>query len=253
MKIIYKNYLTKEEKKIKIQLQNNGKDTGYFELKAQENKAELIIYGEISSDKWDGTEVTPIEIKELLDTVQGKELDIYINSAGGNVFAGMAIYHMLKRHEGKKNVYIDGIGASIASIIAMAGDEIYIPRNAYLMIHCSWLSTVGNKKELKQACEILEKLDESMADIYKTKAKEEISKEDILKIMDEETWMNGLEAKEYFNITTIEENEGIACIDGISPNASIPSRLKRITAKQRIENEKQRQEAMKKLKSKLEF
>ena len=145
MKIIYKNYLTKEEKKIKIQLQNNGKDTGYFELKAQENKAELIIYGEISSDKWDGTEVTPIEIKELLDTVQGKELDIYINSAGGNVFAGMAIYHMLKRHEGKKNVYIDGIGASIASIIAMAGDEIYIPRNAYLMIHCSWLSTVGNK------------------------------------------------------------------------------------------------------------
>ena len=82
--------------KIKIQLQNNGKNTGYFEIKAQDNIAELSIYGEISSDKWWGDEVTPTEIKELLDTVKNKDLNIFINSSGGNAFAGLAIYHMLK-------------------------------------------------------------------------------------------------------------------------------------------------------------
>ena len=117
-------------------------------MKAQGDKAKLIIYGEISSDKWDETEITPNEVKELLDSVKNKDLDIFINSSGGNVFAGLAIYHMLKRHEGKKTVYVDGIAASIASIIAMAGDEIHIPKNAYLMIHRSWICTVGNKNDL---------------------------------------------------------------------------------------------------------
>lgn len=211
---------------IKIQLQNNGKNTGYFEIKAQGNIAELSIYGEISSDKWWGDEVTPTEIKELLDTVKNKDLNIFINSSGGNVFAGLAIYHMLKRHEGKKKVYVDGVAASIASIIAMAGDEIHIPKNAYLMIHRSWICTAGNKNDLLETISMLEKMDTNMADIYKTKALTDISNEKILELMDNETWLTGIEAQNYFDIVVDGENKTVACLDGLTPNDKMPEIFK---------------------------
>ncbi|WP_330594436.1 Clp protease ClpP, partial [Clostridioides difficile] len=70
-------------------------------------------------------------------------MNIYINSGGGSVFAGMAIYNMLKRHEGFKTVYVDGIAASIASVIALAGDRVVIPQNAYFMIHKPWIGLCG--------------------------------------------------------------------------------------------------------------
>lgn len=217
--------------KKKLQLQNNGKNTGFLEIQAKdENNAELTIYGDISSDKW-WNEVTPTDVKELLDTVKDKDLSIYINSSGGNVFAGLAIYHMLKRHEGKKVVYVDGIAASIASIIAMAGDEIHIPKNAYLMIHRSWICTVGNKNDLTETVAMLEKTDLNMADIYKSKALEDISEEKILELMDKETWLTGLEAKNYFNIITEEESGVAACLDGLNIK-NIPEGLKAKTKEQ---------------------
>lgn len=162
-------------------------------------------------------------------------MSIYINSSGGNVFAGLAIYHMLKRHEGKKIVYVDGIAASIASIIAMAGDEIHIPKNAYLMIHRSWICTVGNKNDLTETIAMLEKTDLNMADIYKSKALEDITEEKILELMDKETWLTGSEAKNYFNIITEEESGVAACLDGISKN-KLPESLKAKIDKTKNEN-----------------
>lgn len=209
----------------KLQLQNKGKNTGYLELKAKDNQADLTIYGEITSDKWWGNEVSPKEVKDLLDTVKDKDLNIYINSSGGNVFAGLAIYHMLKRHEGKKIVYVDGIAASIASIIAMVGDEIHIPKNAYLMIHRSWICTMGNKNELAETILMLEKTDLNMASIYKTKALQEITEEKILELMDKETWLTGTEAQNYFNIITEDESSVAACLDGLDKE-HIPESLK---------------------------
>ena len=182
-------------------------------MKAQGDKAKLIIYGEISSDKWDETEITPNEVKELLDSVKNKDLDIFINSSGGNVFAGLAIYHMLKRHEGKKTVYVDGIAASIASIIAMAGDEIHIPKNAYLMIHRSWICTAGNKNDLLDIIAMLEKTDLNMADIYYEKALEGVTSEKILELMDNETWLTGKEAQSFFKIIADGDNKAAACLD----------------------------------------
>lgn len=240
--------------KIKIQLQNNGKNTGYFEIKAQDdNIAELTIYGSISSDKWWGTEVTPTEIKELLDSAKNKELKIFINSSGGNVFAGLAIYHMLKRHEGKKTVYIDGIAASIASIIAMAGDEIHIPKNAYLMIHRSWICTVGNKNDLLDTVSMLEKTDLNMTDIYQEKATEGITSEKILELMDNETWLTGNEAQSYFNVIVDGDNKAAACLDGLNINSKIPESLKASLNKvEKIKN-KEDEKKLKLEKAKLEL
>ena len=195
-------------------------------MKAQGDKAKLIIYGEISSDKWDETEITPNEVKELLDSVKNKDLDIFINSSGGNVFAGLAIYHMLKRHEGKKTVYVDGIAASIASIIAMAGDEIHIHKNAYLMIHRSWICTVGNKNDLLDIIAMLEKTDLNMADIYYEKALEGVTSEKILELMDNETWLTGKEAQSFFKIIADGDNKAAACLDGLNINDKTPGVFK---------------------------
>lgn len=203
-------------------------------------------------------EVTPIELKEWLGVVKNKNLNIYINSSGGNVFAGLAIYHMLKRHEAKKTVYVDGIAASIASIIAMAGDEIHIPKNAYLMIHRSWICTTGNKNDLLDTISMLEKTDLNMADIYHEKAIEGITTEKILELMDNETWLTGNEAQNYFNIIVDGENKAAACLDGLNINDKVPETLKaklnKVEEVQNKENEKilELEKAKLKLKLKIE-
>lgn len=222
-------------------------------MKAQGDKAKLIIYGEISSDKWDETEITPNEVKELLDSVKNKDLDIFINSSGGNVFAGLAIYHMLKRHEGKKTVYVDGIAASIASIIAMAGDEIHIPKNAYLMIHRSWICTVGNKNDLLDIITMLEKTDLNMADIYYEKALEGVTSEKILELMDNETWLTGKEAQSFFKIIADGDNKAAACLDGLNINDKTPGVFKaKLNKVEEIQN-KEEEERIKLEKAKLKL
>ena len=133
---------------------------------------------------------------------------------------------MLKRHEGKKKVYVDGVAASIASIIAMAGDEIHIPKNAYLMIHRSWICTVGNKNDLLDTVSMLEKTDLNMADIYQEKATEGITSEKILELMDNETWLTGNEAQSYFNVIVDGDNKAAACLDGLTPNDKMPEIFK---------------------------
>lgn len=202
-------------------------------------------------------EVTPIELKEWLSVVKNKNLNIYINSSGGNVFAGLAIYHMLKRHEAKKTVYVDGIAASIASIIAMAGDEIHIPKNAYLMIHRSWICTTGNKNDLLDTISMLEKTDLNMADIYHEKAIEGITTEKILELMDNETWLTGNEAQNYFNIIVDGENKAAACLDGLNINDKVPETLKaklnKVEEVQNKENEKILELEKAKLKLKLKL
>lgn len=227
-------------KQIKIQLQNKGKNTGYFELKNKDEKAELLIYGDISSDKWNSSDVTPKEIKDLLDEANGKELDIYINSSGGNVFAGIAIYSMLKRYSGVKNVYIDGLAASAASFIAMAGDTIIIPQNAYLMIHRAMTIAFGNVNDMHSAIEVLEKTDNTIADIYMEKKAENegIEKETFINLMDKETWLTGAEAVKYFNVTVGEASETAACIDEEYFNKhNVPEQLKNKIYNRKIEKE----------------
>ena len=210
--------------------------------------ADLIVYGEISSDKWYGDEVTPTEIKELLDSAEGRDLKVYINSPGGDVFAGMAIYNMLARHSGKKQVYVDGLAASAASIIAMAGDEINIPKNAYLMIHNAWTFAYGNRFELKKTMELLERLDNSIAETYVSRAANDTTAEKFLELMSQDTWLNGIEAKRYFNVN-VTENEVSACIssDDCKRYRNMPENLKNS-----IEKANERQKCLKTKKQSLQ-
>ena len=240
----------------KIQLQNKGKDTGYFEIRnITETTADLIIYGEITSSEWWGDEVTPTQMKDLLDSAGGKDLKIYINSPGGDVFAGVAIYNMIKRYSGKKDVYIDGLAASAASIIAMAGDTINIPKNAYLMIHNAWTWICGNAKDLLKEAENLERIDKSIVETYVTKANNDTTAETFETLMNNETWLNGSEAEQYFHVNVIDIQPVSACVskEAFENYKHIPEKLKNSPLKTENEEiEKQKMELEKaKLKLKL--
>ncbi|XKK19670.1 Clp protease ClpP [Bacillus sp. CB102A.1] len=120
-----------------------------FTIKNQtESSADLFIYGDIINNtgwKWDDSDIMPDDVKNILGQLDDKSnLNIYVNSGGGSVFAGLAIYNMLKRNKAQKTVYVDGVAASIASVIALAGDRVVVPSNAFLMIHKPWTYAAGN-------------------------------------------------------------------------------------------------------------
>ena len=184
------------------QYKDNVKEAFQFK-NMTDDSVDLYFYSDIVSsywDSWDDTDQYPESIKNFLDKVGDKDLNIYINSGGGSVFAGIAIYNMLKRHKGYKTVYVDGVAASIASVIAMAGDKIIIPNNAWLMIHKPWVATYGNADELRQVSETLDKLQEGIINIYKEKLKDGVDISTIEEMVNKETWLTGEDAFKYFDI-----------------------------------------------------
>ncbi|WP_024615836.1 head maturation protease, ClpP-related [Clostridium sp. Ade.TY] len=196
-------------------VQNKGK----IEIKNQtEEKAELYFYGDIVSDSWSSywfdEDKCPQDVSDFLkDLDNSKDIDIYINSGGGSVFAGIAIYSMLKRHNGKKTVHIDGLAASIASVIALAGDEVIIPKYANFMIHnpLCMLWNSYNANDLRKIANTLDSCKESILNIYMENVKSNIEKDEISKLMDEESWFTGEKAAEIFNVKVEEDVEAVAC------------------------------------------
>lgn len=182
----------------------------FWDVKAKDDKtAELTLYGEISDVSWWGDEITPKQFKEELDALGDIDtLNVYINSPGGDVFAGQTILSILKRHKAKVNVYVDGLAASIASVIVMAGDTVTMPRNSMMMIHNPWTYTVGNAQELREAADRLDKVADSMIEAYLGKAS--IERDKLIQLLEAETWLSADECKEYGFCDVIEESKQIA-------------------------------------------
>lgn len=183
----------------------------YFQInKKTDKKGEIFIYGDIVSEEWFANEVTAPGFKQQLDELGNvSEIDVHINSSGGNVFEGHAIYNMLKMHKAKINIYIDALAASIASVIAMSGDTIFMHKNSFLMIHNSWIMTVGNAKELRDTADLLDKTDEASNQAYLDRALN-ISEEELKELLDAETWLTASEALEKGFIDEILEPNEIA-------------------------------------------
>lgn len=183
----------------------------YFQIKKKtDKKGEILIYGDIVSEEWFANEVTAPGFKQQLDELGNvSEIDVHINSSGGNVFEGHAIYNMLKMHKAKINIYIDALAASIASVIAMSGDTIFMHKNSFLMIHNSWIVTVGNAKELRDTADLLDKTDEASNQAYLNRALN-ISEEELKELLDAETWLTASEALEKGFIDEILEPNEIA-------------------------------------------
>ena len=160
--------------------------------KNDSGESELFLNGPISEDSWFGDEVTPELFRNELNKHSG-DMTVWINSPGGDVFAASQIYTMLKNHAGKITVKIDGIAASAASVVAMAGDETLIAPTGMMMIHNPSMVAWGNKSDMEQAIKVLEEIKESIINAYETKSG--LSRAKIAKMMDEETWLNARKAK----------------------------------------------------------
>ena len=157
------------------------------------SETELLFNGPISEDTWWGDEVTPAMFRDELSKVSGN-LTVWLNSPGGDVFAASQIYSMLKNHKGKVTVKIDGIAASAASVVAMAGDETLIAPTAMMMIHDPSTVAMGNKTDMEKAITLLEEVKESIINAYETKS--HLSRNKIAKMMSDETWLNAKKAHE---------------------------------------------------------
>lgn len=212
----------------------------WLSIKNQAGITEIFIDGDIENEKYnDGwleawgikdTNIYPSEIHEALKNAD--EVHLHINSYGGDVFAGVAICNMLKNHKGKTVAYVDGLAASAASVIAFGCDEIIIPSNAYLMIHRVSCGVFGNVDELLKTIEVLEKLEDGIANNYLEKAVEGVDKEQIINLMKEESWFTGEEATKYFNVTLGEKAN---FVNSISTNQKFKHIPKDILNKIKVE------------------
>lgn len=166
---------------------------------------DLYIYGDVKADGYDWWREEVIRSETSANTFRDElaahpevsQINIYINSQGGSVIEGTAIYNQLKRHPAHKTVYVDGFACSIASVIAMAGDEVVMPRNTMMMLHNMWMVVQGNAAELRKAADDLDKMNEAGRAAYLQKAGDKLTPEMIAQMEDDETWLTAQECMEY--------------------------------------------------------
>ena len=160
----------------------------------EESGSELRLDGAISEYSWWDDDVTPKAFRDDLAQMTG-DLTVWINSPGGDVFAADQIYNMLKEYPGKVTVKIDAIAASAATIVAMAGDEVYMSPVAMMMVHDPATFAMGNESDMKEAIKVLKEVKESIINAYMTRTGK--THEELAALMkDDGTWMNAKKAVE---------------------------------------------------------
>lgn len=177
-------------------------------MKAMNNIAQIDIFGDIVSEKWFDEETSATSFRDALKELGDvSTINLSINSGGGSVFDGIAIYNMLKSHKATVNVYVEGLAASIASVIAMAGDTITMRSGSMMMVHMPWTLSQGNAEEMRKTADTLEKTGDSIVDIYSERTG--ISPDDIRNIMNDETWLSAEEAVEQGWATKLDQKEAV--------------------------------------------
>lgn len=155
----------------KLKLANEVKPEFKIIMNKAQTEAQMIIYGSIGDSWWDDAAVSADKFGKELDQLPNSitTINLRLNSPGGSVFDGIAIFNRLKQHKAKVNIYIDGIAASIASIIAMAGDNIYMGEGTQMMIHKPLTMTWGNRDEHDKSINVLDGIENQMIGIYSRK------------------------------------------------------------------------------------
>lgn len=182
--------------------------TNYFQMKANNGVAQIDIFGQIVSEKLFDEETSASSFRDSLKSLGDvSTINLSINSGGGSVWDGVAIYNMLKSHKATVNVYVEGLAASIASVIAMAGDTITMRSGSMMMVHMPFTIAQGNAEEMRKTADALEKTGNNIVDIYSSRTG--ISSDDIRNIMNEETWLSAEEAVEQGWATKLDKKEAV--------------------------------------------
>jgi len=175
----------------------------YWQLEVKGAEASIFIYGDIVSEPWKWYE-SDVTSYDLVKEIEGLDVDVihcYINSYGGEVAEGLAIYNALKRHKAKVKTYCDGFACSAASVVFMAGDERIMSASSMLMIHNAWMWAAGDANELRKQADDLEKINEASNNAYLEHIN--ISKEQLQEMLDKETWLTAQEALDMGFCTTV--------------------------------------------------
>ncbi len=180
----------------------------WFEIVNKADKAEIWIYEQIGEDFWTGGGVTAKSFQKELAGIKASQIDLHINSPGGEVFDGITIYNLIKQHPANVTAHIDGLAASIASVIALAGDTVIMAENALFMIHNPWGFAMGDATEMRKTADLLDKIGGSLVTAYASKSGK--PDDEISALMDSETWMTAQEAKDAGFIDEISEQMDLA-------------------------------------------
>jgi ATP-dependent Clp protease protease subunit len=175
----------------------------YWQLEVKGPEASIFIYGDIVSESWKWYE-SDITSHDLVKEIEELDVDVihcYINSYGGEVAEGLAIYNALKRHKAKVKTYCDGFACSVASVVFMAGDERIMSASSLLMIHNAWMWAAGDANELRKQADDLEIINEASNNVYLEHVN--ISKDKLQEMLDKETWLTAQEALDMGFCTTV--------------------------------------------------
>lgn len=171
----------------------------------------ISVFDVIGQDYWTGEGVTAKRIAGALRAIGEDDVVVNVNSPGGDMFEGLAIYNLLREHPGHVTVKILGVAASAASIIAMAGDEVQIARAGFLMIHNAWTYAAGNRHDFRAYADYLEPFDAAMADVYVARSGQDAKA--IERMMDGETWIGGSKAIDQGFADTLLASDEVAAGD----------------------------------------
>ena len=226
---------------------------------ANAGTVDIYIYGDVEGDSYDWWTDEVIESEtsanhfrdELAKYPNATQINIYINSYGGSVFEGTAIYNQLRRNPAHKTVYIDGFACSVASVIAMAGDEIIMPRNALMMIHNMWMGAVGNAAELRKAADDLDVINTAGRSAYLAKAGDKLPEAKLIEMMDAETWLTAEDCITYGladrladqdadmkNAAEVLKNANLSAQQRIDVQRSLAAQLRELTKTEEKPKEK---------------
>lgn len=165
-----------------------------WKMKAlNDGKAEIFIYSDIGYDWWEDKSTAQLFAEELKNLGDISSIDLHINSNGGDVFDGQAIHSLIKNHKGFVTAYIDGLAASIATVIAMGADKVIMPKNAMMMIHNAWTGLYGNANDLRKMADDLDHINDTIVNTYLAKVKDKTDEATIRDLMDKESWLNAEE------------------------------------------------------------
>lgn len=175
----------------------------YYSLVAGEKSADLYIYGDIVSWEWFESDVSSYTLAKELDSLPEsvENVNVYINSYGGEVAEGLAIYNALRRHKAKVTTYCDGFACSAASVVFMAGDERVMSNSSLLMIHNAWMWTAGDPAQLRKDADDLETITQASINVYMDAVS--ITEDELKAMMDAETWIAPADALEMGFATSV--------------------------------------------------
>ncbi len=182
---------------------NENDQRRYYSLATQGSTADVMIFGDITSYPWMESDVSGYGLARELEGLNVSQINVHINSYGGDVAEGLAILNTLLRHPAQVVTYCDGFACSAASVVFMAGDRRVMAQSSNLMVHPAWTSTTGNAKSLRAAADDLDTITEQSVTAYLARVSK--SREELLELMDSERFLGPEEALEWGFATEIED------------------------------------------------